>query len=162
MKKSLVIYFSRADENYAVGYIDKGNTEIAAEFVRELTGADLFRVEPLVPYAADYATCIKEAKARIGKAPIKGKPTDLSDYDTVFVMSPIYWGTYAPEIGTALAGLDFTGKTVRVICTHEGSGLGSMVADVRRICRGADVRSDGLAIRGSQARESKKKIADWL
>ena len=39
--KSLIIYFSRADENYAVGYIDKGNTEIVAEFVQELTGADI-------------------------------------------------------------------------------------------------------------------------
>ena len=42
MSKSLIIYFSRADENYAVGYIDKGNTEIVAEFVQELTGADIF------------------------------------------------------------------------------------------------------------------------
>ena len=39
--KSLIIYFSRADENYAVGYIDKGNTEIVAEYVQELTGADV-------------------------------------------------------------------------------------------------------------------------
>ena len=45
--KSLIIYFSRADENYAVGYIDKGNTEIVAEYVQELTGADMFKVEPL-------------------------------------------------------------------------------------------------------------------
>ena len=43
--KSLIIYFSRADENYAVGYIDKGNTEIVAEYVQELTGADMFKVE---------------------------------------------------------------------------------------------------------------------
>ena len=39
-KKSLVIYFSRADENYAVGYIDKGNTEYIAEYVRDIRGAD--------------------------------------------------------------------------------------------------------------------------
>jgi len=38
MSKSLIIYFSRADENYAVGYIDKGNTEIVAEYVREWIG----------------------------------------------------------------------------------------------------------------------------
>ena len=41
MSKSLIIYFSRADENYAVGYIDKGTTEIVAEFVQELTGTDI-------------------------------------------------------------------------------------------------------------------------
>lgn len=57
-KKSLVIYFSRADENYAVGYIDKGNTEYIAEFVQEFTGAELFKVEPLVSYSKDYRTCI--------------------------------------------------------------------------------------------------------
>ena len=45
MSKSLIIYFSRADENYAVGYIDKGNTEIVAEFVRDLTGADMFQLK---------------------------------------------------------------------------------------------------------------------
>ena len=160
--KSLVIYFSRADENYAVGYIDKGNTEIVAEFVQELTGAELFKVEPLIPYAADYNTCIKEAKERIGNAPIREKLTDISAYDTIFVMSPIYWGTYAPEVETALEGLDFSGKTVRVISTHEGSGLGCMVSDVKRMCKGADVQKNGLAIKGSQAKNAKKTVADWL
>ena len=162
MTKSLIIYFSRADENYAVGYIDRGNTEIAAEFVQKLTGADMFKVEPAVPYAKDYNTCIKEAKERIGNAPIKDKLTDVSAYDTVFVMSPIYWGTYAPEVETALDGLDFTGKTVRVICTHEGSGLASMVSDVKRMCKGANVMMNGLAIRGSQVKSSEEKIAEWL
>ena len=161
MSKSLIIYFSRADENYAVGYIDKGNTEIVAEFVQELTGAELFKVEPTVPYAKDYNTCIKEAKKRIGNAPIKEELTDISAYDTVFIMSPIYWGTYAPEMETALRDLDFGGKTVRVISTHEGSGLGNMVSDVKKLCKGADVKP-GLAIKGSQAKKSKKLVEDWL
>ena len=162
MSNSLIIYFSRADENYAVGYIDKGNTEIVAEFVQELTGADMFKVEPLVPYAKDYMTCIKEAKQRIGNAPIKEKLTDISAYDTIFIMSPIYWGTYAPEVETALTGLDFTGKTVRVISTHEGSGLSGMPRDVKRVCKGANVDPKGLAIVGSQAKTAKSKIEGWL
>ena len=162
MGRSLIIYFSRADENYAVGYIDKGNTEIVAEYVQELTGADMFKVEPLVPYSADYMTCIEEAKQRVGNAPIKEKLPDISVYDTLFIMSPIYWGTYAPEMETALKGSDFTGKTVRVVSTHEGSGLASMLTDVKKICKGADVQPDGLAIRGSQAKDSKDKVAKWL
>ncbi len=160
--KSLIIYFSRADENYAVGYIDKGNTEYVAEFVQEMTGADMFKVEPEVPYSKDYDTCIKEAKKRIGNAPIKEKLTDISAYDTVFIMSPIYWGTYAPEVETALDGLDFTGKTVRIICTHEGSGLSGMPSDIKRMCKGADVQSNGLAIKGSQAKNSRKTVDTWL
>ena len=162
MDSSLIIYFSRADENYAVGYIEKGNTEVVAEYVQELTGADMFKVEPAVPYAADYKTCIEEAKVRVGNAPVKEKPGDISSYDTIFIMSPIYWGTYAPELETAIEGLDFTGKTVRVISTHEGSGLGSMVSDVKRMCKGAKVDADGLAIKGSQAKDAKSKVAEWL
>ena len=162
MSKSLIIYFSRADENYSVGYIDKGNTEYIAEFVQELTGADMIKVEPAVPYAADYKTCIEEAKKRIGNAPIKEKLTGVSAYDTIYVMSPIYWGTYAPEIETALEGLDFAGKRVRVVSTHEGSGLASMPSDVKKMCKGADVDMKGLAIVGSQAKNSKQKVAEWL
>lgn len=162
MSKSLIIYFSRADENYSVGYISKGNTEYIAEFVQELTGADMFKVEPEVPYAADYKTCIEEAKKRIGNAPIKEKLTNISGYDTIFVMSPIYWGTYAPEIETALEGLNFTGKRIRVVSTHEGSGLASMPSDVKKMCKGAEVDMNGLAIVGSQAKNSKQKVAEWV
>ena len=85
-KKRLIIYFSRADENYAVGYIDKGNTEVVAEYVKDITAGDLFKVEPLVPYAKDYMTCIEEAKERVGKAPIKEKLGDVSQYEVIYIM----------------------------------------------------------------------------
>ena len=161
-KKSLIIYFSRADENYAVGYVDKGNTEYVAEYVRDLTNADMFKVEPLVPYAKDYQTCIKEAKDRIGNAPIKEEIGDISSYEVIYIMSPIYWGTYAPEVETAIKNLDFTGKTIRVITTHEGSGLANVVSDVKKICKGANVLDDAIAIKGTDAKDSKSKIESWV
>lgn len=161
-KKSLIIYFSRADENYSVGYIEKGNTEIVAEYVRDLTNADMFKVEPLIPYAKDYMTCIKEAKERIGNAPIKEKINDISGYEVIYIMSPIYWGTYAPELETAIKNLDFTGKTVRIITTHEGSGLGNVLQDIKRICKGATILDDALAIRGSTVNDAKSIIEEWV
>ena len=161
-KKSLIIYFSRADENYSVGYINKGNTEIVAEYVKEFTNADMFKVEPLVPYAKDYQTCIKEAKERIGNAPIKEYLNDISKYEVIYIMSPIYWGTYAPEMETALKDLDFTGKIVRIITTHEGSGLANILNDVKRICNGATVLDNALAIQGSKVKESKSLVEDWI
>ena len=144
-KKSLIIYFSRADENYSVGYIDKGNTEYIAEYVQEFTKADIFKVEPLVPYAKDYQTC-----------------KDISKYEVIYIMTPIYWGTYAPEVETAIKDLDFTGKTIRVVTTHEGSGLANVVSDVKKICKGANVLDDAIAIVGSEAKESKSKIERWI
>lgn len=162
MSKDLIIYFSRADENYNVGYIDKGNTEIVAEYLQELTNADMFKVEPLVPYAKDYNTCIKEAKERIGNAPIKETLNDISNYETIYIMSPIYWGTYAPEVETLLKDLDFTGKKIRVITTHEGSGIANTINDVKRVCKNANVDTNGLAIQGSKAKDSKSKLEKWL
>ena len=161
-KKSLIIYFSRADENYAVGYIEKGNTEIIAEYVQEFTNADMFKVEPLIPYAKDYQTCIKEAKLRIGNAPIKESITDISKYEVIYIMTPIYWGTYAPEMKTALKDLNFSGKIIRIITTHEGSGLANVVRDIKRICSGATVLDDALAIVGSKAKDSKSIIENWV
>ena len=46
---------------------------------------------------------------------------------------------------TQLEKLDFTGKLVKVFTTHEGSGLGNVVSDVKKICKGANVL-DSLAI----------------
>ena len=163
-KKSLIIYFSRADENYFGGemrYINKGNTEYIAEYVRDLTNADMFKVEPLVPYSKEYEICIKEAKDRVGNAPIKNNLSDISNYEVIYIMSPVYWGTYAPEVETAIKDLDFTGKTVRVVTTHEGSGLGNIINDLKRICVGANIL-DSIAIVGSQAKDSKSKIESWV
>ena len=122
----------------------------------------MFKVEPLVPYAKDYETCIKEAKERIGNAPIKAKIKDISKYEIIYIMSPIYWGTYAPEMETAIKDLDFAGKTIRIITTHEGSGLANVMNDVKRICDGANILDDALAIIGSQAKDSKTKLESWI
>ena len=161
-KKSLIIYFSRADENYEVGYIDKGNTEIVAEVVQELTNADMYKVEPLVPYSKEYVRCIEEAKDRIDNAPIKGELPDISSYEVIYIMTPIYWGTFAPEIETVLKSINFVGKTIRIVTTHEGSGLGEVLNDIKKICKGANIQEDTLSIYGSKVRESRDIIEKWV
>jgi flavodoxin len=98
-KKSIVIYFSRADENYFGGsmrYVDKGNTEVIAEFIKDIVNADMFKVEPLEPYSADYMQCIEEAKERTRKhnAPIKEAVPDISSYEVisfVFILIHFLW-----------------------------------------------------------------------
>lgn len=163
-KKSLVIYFSRADENYAVGYIDKGNTEVIAEYIKEIANADLFRVDPAVPYSANYNTCIEEAKVRTANhdAPIVEPVPDISNYEVIYIGSPIYWGGMPEEMFTALKDVDFTGKIVRVFTTHEGSGLSSVPRQVKEICKGANVLDDGIAIQGSSVKSAKGKVESWL
>ena len=161
-KKGLVIYFSRADENYAVGYVDKGNTEYIAEYVSDIVGADLFKVEPLIPYSKEYSRCIEEAKQRVGNAPIKNKISDISEYEVIYIMTPVYWGSFAPEIETTLKDLDFTGKIIRIVTTHEGSGLANVVEDIKKICIGANILNDSIAIKGTDCISARGKIEDWI
>ena len=93
-KKSIVIYFSRADENYAVGNIDIGNTEVIANYIKDITGATLFKVEPLKPYSKSYKICCDEAlqEQKQGARPeLKEYLKDITDYQVVYIGSPIYW-----------------------------------------------------------------------
>ena len=165
-KKSLIIYFSRADENYFGGemrYVDKGNTEVIAEYIKDIVGADMFKVEPLNPYPKEYMDAIEEAKVRTNShnAPIKESVPDISSYEVIYVGSPIYWGGMPEELFTALKGLDYSGKIIRPFTTHEGSGLSGVPRQLNEICVGAEVL-DGLAIVGSQVNNSKQKVEEWI
>lgn len=163
-KKSLVIYFSRADENYSVGYITKGNTEVIAEYIRDYANADIFRVDPANPYSANYNTCIQEAQERQANhnAPIVAEVPDISKYEVIYIGAPVYWGYLPEEMVTALQNIDFTGKLVRVFTTHEGSGTGSIPSQVKKICQGADVLDEVIAIRGASVNSAKSKIENWV
>lgn len=163
----LVAFFSRRDENYVSGMIkelDVGNTEVAAGMIQELTGAKLFQIEPVQAYAKDYNECIAQAQAdqrRNARPELKAYPESLDAYDVVYLGFPNYWGTMPMAVFTFLEHFDFTGKTIRPFCTHEGSGMGSSVGDIRKLCPGAKVEA-GLAIRGGSVRGAKKDIENWL
>lgn len=162
-KKSIIIYFSRADENYSVGYIDKGNTEVIAEYIKDITGAAIFKVEPKIPYAKDYNTAIEEAKQRQANhnAPIVTEIPNLKEYEVIYIGAPVYWGNMPEEMVTALKNIDFSGKIIRPFITHEGSGLGNIPDQIKSICNGANV-VEGLAIFGSLVKTSRSKVEDWI
>lgn len=164
--KSLIIYFSHTGENYmndGIKNITKGNTEIVADYLKEITGADLFKVEPAKAYPYNYRECCDVAKEEIdnnSRPSVKTLLENLNDYDVIYIGGPIWWGHYPTPMFTVLEKLDFKGKTVYPFSTHEGSGLGNIESDIKRICIGANIK-DGLAIRGSDAKDSKQKIESW-
>ena len=163
----LIAFYSRGDENYVNGIIktlSKGNTEIAASILQKLTGADVIRIEPTQPYSKDYNECIAQAQEdqRRGARPEpKHWPECIDGYDTVYLGYPNYWGTMPMAVFTFLTHFDFSGKTIKPFCTHEGSGLGSSVEDIRKLCPGAKV-DKGLAIRGGNVVQSKKEFETWM
>ncbi|MBR1610755.1 MAG: flavodoxin [Methanobrevibacter sp.] len=167
MMSSLVIYFSRSGENYFGGQlknIEKGNTEVIAEYIQELSGADLFKVEPAVEYPADYMQCIDVAKKeqQDGARPeIKETLDDISSYDTIYIGFPNWWGTLPMAMFTQLEQLDFSGKTVKPFVTHEGSGFGSSARDIKKLCAGADIKK-GLSIPGANVGSAKDLVSAWI
>lgn len=164
--KNLVIYYSRKGENYVNGKIkniDKGNTEYIAEFLKEDLGADLFKTETIKEYSKSYMDCIREAQKELDndeRPALKDYLKDISAYDNIFIAGPCWWGTYPMAIFSAIEGLDFNGKKVLPIMTHEGSGMGHCEADLKAQIKGASFVK-GLAIHGADAAGSREKVLDW-
>ena len=164
--KSLVIYFSHTGQNYmrdGIRNIEKGNTEIVADIIKDITGADTFKIETVQNYPYEYRKCCEVAKQELysnARPQLKNKIDDISGYDVIYIGGPVWYGHFPMPIFSALESLDFNGKIVKPFSTHEGSLLGNIMDDVRKICKGADIK-DGLAIFGSEASASKDKLKGW-
>lgn len=164
--KSLVIYFSHTGENYMNGTIKnitKGNTEIVAEKIKEITGADLFKVEPVQAYPYNYQECCDVAKEELNnniKREVKNELTSIASYDTIYIGGPVWWGHYPMPLLATLEKLDFSSKTVKPFTTHEGSGLGSVMSDVEKYCKNAIIEN-GLSIVGSNVNNVEDKLESW-
>lgn len=168
----LVVYFSRTGEQYTVGVIDKGNTAIVAEMIADQTGADLWEVLPAEDiYPIDsYNNLIDVAKKEQNdnaRPSYAGEVPDLSQYDTIFIGAPVWWGDWPMIMYTFFennqAGL--SGKTLIPFSTHEGSGLSGFDSKLSSACPDSTV-GDGLAIRGNDAQNKqdnvRESVNDWL
>lgn len=167
MKYILIAYFSRADENYfggALRYIKVGNTEVVVNIMKEDVQADVFKIEMQQPYAADYNTCIVEAKEDLRKKvrpALKQDLASITGYDTVILAYPNYWGTIPMVVATFLEAHDFSGKTILPLCTNEGSGMGGSERMIAVLTKGSTVKK-GLSIIGSEAASAGPRVKAWL
>ena len=166
MAKNLIIYYSRKGQNYWNGSIKdlkKGNTEIVAEFIQKAIGGDLFEVETVQDYPVDYMQTTEVAQDELrakARPELKKYLDDISEYDNIFVCGPCWWGTFPMAILSQLDRLDFTGKKVFAVMTHEGSGLGGSERTLRDVCKGATI-GKGLAVHGADAAKSEATVAAW-
>lgn len=167
MNKTLIAFFSRADENYfggAMKYVKVGNTEIVAGLMKEIIDADMFKIEMKKPYSPVYMTCIEEAKKdkqKDARPELAGYPESLDDYDTIVLGYPNYWGTMPMAVFTFLEKYDLSGKTILPFCTNEGSGMGSSERDIKKLAPVA-TQKRGLSITGSRAAASKPQVEKWF
>ena len=169
----LVVYFSRAGENYRYGAradLEVGNTEVLAGFISarlDKVGLthDVHRLEATDPYPDDYDAAVSRNVREQDTAarPALANPLDSIDgYDVVLIGSPI-WNVRPPMLMHTFAEAhDFTGKTVYPLVTHDMSGLGTAEADYTAACPGAEI-GEGLAVPGETVRtDGSAAAATWL
>ena len=164
MSKSIVIFFSHAGDNYSVGNIEVGNTKIVADYITEIKGADQFEIVTHKYDGMAYTPLINLAKEEANKGelpPYEGTAPDLSQYDTVFIGGPVWWGTYPQVMFTLFKDINLDGKTVIPFTTHEGSGLASCASDVKKAFPKAKVTGE-FSIYGHEVRIGRAKVEKWL
>jgi flavodoxin len=163
--KALVVFFSHAGDNYAVGNIEVGNTKIVADYITELTGAEQFEIATHKYDGMAYNPLIELAKKETenGELPPYEGDVELGSYDVVFIGGPVGWGTYPQVMFTFFRkhANDLKGKTVIPFTTHEGSGLANCVEDVEKAFPGAKV-TKGFSIYGHEVRTNRAKVEKWL
>ena len=164
MAKTLIAYYSRRGENYVNGSImnlPKGNTEVIVEKIKALVpDADVFHIDTVRRYSDSYMTCIEEAKQELrekARPEMKEKLESIEQYDTIILGYPNWWGTMPMVVYTFLESYDFTGKTIIPFCTNEGSGMGSSVRFIKKLCPGATVE-DGISIHGAEAAHADAEV----
>ena len=167
--KSIVVYFSRAGEQYGVGVIEKGNTAIVADMIVEQTGADNFEILPKSDnYPMTYkelTDVAKEEQNQNARPEIKDTVPNFDQYDTVYLGYPIWWGDLPMICYTFLESYDFSGKTIIPFCTHAGSGNAGTQSKIQSAVPDADVK-EVLAITGTDTQNNQGSVnatvTDWL
>jgi len=97
--RCLIAFFSRRGNNYVNGRIVNlpvGNTEAAALAIRKLTGGDLFRIDPVKEYPADYEETTEVAKqelCRNARPELSAHVVNMDEYGVIFLGYPNWWGT---------------------------------------------------------------------
>lgn len=162
--KVLIVFFSHAGENYSVGNVKVGNTKLVADEIQRLTGGDEFEVVAEKNYDMPYDALTRLAKEETEngeKPPFKGEVKNIDEYQTIFIGGPIWWGTYPQVMFTFFDKYDLNGKTIIPFSTHEGSGLGSVVSDLKSIYPNATFK-EAFSIYGHETRKDLSKVSKWL
>ena len=165
--KALVVYFSRAGENWQVGVVERGNTAVMVDYIKEAANVDVFEIVPVVAYPENYQECIEYVTNEINnneRPAYQGDVENIGDYGTVFIGGPIWWARPPMIIRTFLeAHPELGGKTLVPFGTHGGSGVGSYTSLLREYFPEATILEAlgiaGVDIRSESARTT---VENWL
>lgn len=154
---------SNGDSKILVAYFSwEGTTQRMAQEIVKQTSADVFRIEPVVPYPTEYTPCTevaREEKDNNARPAIVGKVENWEQYDIVFIGCPVWWWTTPMIIYTFAESYDFKGKTVVPFCTYAATYRNETLARIVELTPDAEhLTGEGL----TSGRINEQNIASWL
>ncbi|KAA8827034.1 flavodoxin [Bifidobacterium tissieri] len=169
--QSVIVFFSRADENYEVGTVKEGNTAKVAHEIARQTGAPMIEILPSKPYPTSYDGTVDRAKLELAENArpdivTHGDMEAFAAADIVYLGYPIWCGEPPLALYTFIESHDWNGKTILPFITHGGSGFKETPTHIVAAA-GAGARiHEGLAVLGTTAQHDPEATAQavrgWL
>lgn len=161
--KVAMVYFSDPETEHQDDV--EGSTQYLADVIHQRTGADVYRIEPKKAYAVNHKILVADAKAELlrqARPELKDTIGDLSQYDTIFLGYPIWWGDLPMPVYTFLESHDLAGKKIHIFSTHGGSGLAGTVEKIANLESWADVNPNAYTVYRDEIDGAASSLSDWL
>lgn len=177
-RKVLTVYFTRVGNSEFEEDVDVvssaslmkdnetlvGNSQLLATMVYNAVGGELYGIQTEKKYPSAYSDTVSVAKDEMDSdenVALSGTLPELSRYDTVVLVFPVWWGTVPGAVKSFLQSDDLSGKTIYPLVTHGGSGAGNSVEDIRKLCK-ADVSNDVLEVFDDDVTNAAGAVSEWL
>lgn len=177
-ERVLIVYFTRAGNSDFEEDVDAvsgaslmeedgkliGNSQLLATMVQNSVGGELYAIQTEKKYPSSYSDTVSVAKDEIDsdeKVALSGSLPDVSQYDRVVLVYPVWWGTIPSAVKSFLQSEDLSGITLYPLITHGGSGAGNSVEDIQAVC-GADVSGNSLEVFDDEVIDAADVVAEWL
>ena len=167
--KILVLYFSRAGENYSVGTVEKGNTERFVNSMKsKLSSSTVYqKIEPVTPYPESYSETLTIAQNEQNnnlRPEISNPINNVKDYNPIIIGYPIWYGKIPRIVINQIEKINqegFKDKNIILICTHEGSGFSSTMKEIKDKITNAKEIIEGKSLKGSEVDSKKSEIESF-
>lgn len=176
--KAISVYFSRVGNTEFPDDVDvitsatlnrqnaelKGNAQLIAKWAAEEAGCKTFEIVTEERYPSDYNQTVdlaKEEQAQNKHPALKTTLNKAEEYTTIYLAFPNWWADMPMAVYSFFDAYDFSGKTINVFITHEGSGFSRTIETIRALEPGATV-NEALAIRGGNVADEENSVRDWV
>lgn len=176
--KAISVYFSRVGNTAFPDEVDavssatlnrkngelKGNAQLIAEWAADAAGCETFEIVTEESYPSDYDQTVdlaKEEQTQNKRPALKNALENAAEYDMVYLSFPNWWADMPMAVYSFFDAYDFSGKTINVFITHEGSGFSRTINTIRELEPGATV-NEALAVRGGSVADEENMVREWV